>query len=221
MNQLLTELPGCALRCRQSVLIMSQKKQILFLRHKIQKAVIPTGGGEINVRDMNCMSDYLTALENMGRVEAAILRSSKIHKVMKYIAQKVQPDSILGEAEFQLIPRSRALWSLYLQVLAEDADETGIAAALGKKLVINDDGAELVGADTAIPAPQPVAPPAISPHSGDLWIWVGTHRDDTVYEPNRTMTRHPGWDSGLRAPPPECASPPDVGEEMDISTYVV
>ncbi|KAK3353870.1 hypothetical protein B0T25DRAFT_545553 [Lasiosphaeria hispida] len=198
-----------------------REKEILFLRHKIQKAVIPTGGGEIKAEDMKCVSSYLNNLERIGRVEAAILRTSKIHKLMKYIAQKVQPDRIPDEAEFQLIPRSRALWSLYLQVLAEDADGTGIAAALGKKLVINDDGAEAVGADTAIPAPQPVAPPAISPHSGDLWIWVGTHRDDTVYDPNRPMTRHPGWDDSSRAPPPECGSSPDVGEEMDISTYVV
>ncbi|KAK0620972.1 hypothetical protein B0T14DRAFT_522509 [Immersiella caudata] len=199
-----------------------REKEILFLRHKIQRAIIPKGGGEIKAGDVKCVSDYLGCLEGFGPVEATILRTSKIYKVMKYIAQKVQPDSIPGEAEFQLIPRSRALWSLYLHVLAEDADRTGIAAALGKKLVINDDdGTEAVGADTAIPALQPVAPPAIIPHPGSLWTWVSTHRDDTVYGPNRPMTRHPGLDDGSCAPPPECASPPDIGEEMDISTYLV
>ncbi|KAK0639769.1 hypothetical protein B0T16DRAFT_395436 [Cercophora newfieldiana] len=199
-----------------------REKEILYLRHKIQKAVIPTGGGEIKAKDTKCVSNYLACLENMGHVEAAMLRTSKIHKVLKYIAQKVPPDSIPGENEFQLIPRSRALWYLYLQVLAEDVDGTGIAAALDKKLVINDDdGTEAVGADATIPAPQPGAPPAIHLHPGDLWTWVSTHRNDTVYDPSRPITRHPGWDDGSCTPPPECASPPEIGEEMDISTYVV
>ena len=101
------------------------------------------GSDEIEAKDIPLVSDYLGRLEGLGHIEAGILKTTKIHKVMKYIAQKMKPQNIPHEAEFQLISRSHALWRTYLQILAEDAhentDDTGIAARLGTSLNINDD----------------------------------------------------------------------------------
>jgi hypothetical protein len=115
--------------------------------------------------EMADVSDYLTKLEQIGILEAAILRTTKIHKVMKYL-QKMEPDSIPRESEFQFISRSRALWSLYQQILAQDADGTAIAAALDTKLVINDHAADTSNIEVMIPAAAqpPIVPP---PDSGE------------------------------------------------------
>lgn len=99
---------------------------MLFLRHKIQKAVIPKSGDEIKAEDMKSVS--------------------------------------------HLIPRSRALRSLYMQILAEDADTKDLTATLDKQLVINNDTCASPSADTAIPAQRPDARPANNPHSRDLWV---------------------------------------------------
>lgn len=104
--------------------------------------MIPGHGSELEAKDMSLVSDYLGRLEGLGHIEAAILRTTKIHKVMKYI-QKMEPESIPREAEFQLISRSRALWSTYRQILAEDADDAGITAKLHTSLSINDHDASI------------------------------------------------------------------------------
>jgi len=60
-------------------------------------------------------------LEEVGRIEASILKSTKIHKVMKAIT-KLDPDTIPLEEEYRFISRARDLLDLYMNVLAEDTE---------------------------------------------------------------------------------------------------
>jgi hypothetical protein len=95
---------------------------ILFLRHKIQKALLsPRDGSEIRASEMASTSRLLQDLEEAGRIEASILKSTKIHRVMKAIT-KLAPDTIPREEEYRFISRARDLLDLYMSVLAENTE---------------------------------------------------------------------------------------------------
>ncbi|KAK0725114.1 hypothetical protein B0H67DRAFT_569601 [Lasiosphaeris hirsuta] len=81
-------------------------KEILFLRHKIQKAL-------------------LSPLDGSG------IKESEIYKVTKAIT-RLDPGRIPREDEYRFVHRARALSALYAEILAEDTEgkETRISEAL-------------------------------------------------------------------------------------------
>ncbi|KAH6685358.1 PWWP domain-containing protein [Plectosphaerella plurivora] len=100
-------------------------KEVLFLRHKLQKGLLAREG--IPKEDeMTTMSDFIAKLENMPDLEASIIRSTKINKVLKAI---LKLSSIPKEAEFNFRSRSQTLLDKWNQVLA--ATEGGAATAPG------------------------------------------------------------------------------------------
>lgn len=109
------------------------QKEVLFLRHKLQKGLLAREG--IPKEDeMRNMSDFIVKLENMPDLEASIIRSTKINKVLKAI---LKLSSIPKEAEFNFRPRSQTLLDKWNQVLA--ASEGGAAAAPAANGVNGDD----------------------------------------------------------------------------------
>jgi len=70
---------------------------------------------------MASTSRLLQDLEEAGRIEASVLKYTKIHKVMKAITN-LDPDAIPREGDYRFISRARDLVDLYMNVLAEDTE---------------------------------------------------------------------------------------------------
>ncbi|KAI9044571.1 PWWP domain protein [Aspergillus affinis] len=93
-----------------------KEKEILFVRHKLQKGFISRDQPP-KEEEMTTMSGYFTKLENYGDLEVAIIRATKINKVLKMI---VKLSSIPRDEEFQFRRRAMDLLSKWKTVL--DAD---------------------------------------------------------------------------------------------------
>lgn len=90
------------------------QKEVLFLRHKLQKGLL-TRDQEPKEEEMKTMSDYVTKLEGYPDLEVSIIRATKINKVLKAI---LKLDSIPKEDEFQFKPRSQVLLDKWNKLLA-------------------------------------------------------------------------------------------------------
>ncbi|KAA8642252.1 PWWP domain protein [Aspergillus tanneri] len=94
-----------------------KEKEILFVRHKLQKGFISRDQPP-KEEEMTTMSGYFTKLENYGDLEVAIIRATKINKVLKMI---VRLSSIPRDEEFQFRRRAMDLLSKWKTVLDADA----------------------------------------------------------------------------------------------------
>lgn len=99
------------------------QKEVLFLRHKLQKGLL-TREQIPKEEEMKLMSDYITKLESFPDLEVSIIRATKINKVLKAIL-KLQ--SIPKEAEFEFKPRSQALLDRWNKIL--NSGEAGASTA--------------------------------------------------------------------------------------------
>ncbi|KAK8089480.1 hypothetical protein PG997_004441 [Apiospora hydei] len=100
------------------------KKEILFLRHRLQKGLL-NRESEPKEDEMKSMSEFLTKLETFPDLEVSIIRATKINKVLKAI---LKLEGIPKEADFQFKPRSKSLLDKWTEILAND---TGAAPAAG------------------------------------------------------------------------------------------
>ncbi|KAJ5919041.1 hypothetical protein N7466_009984 [Penicillium verhagenii] len=93
-----------------------KEKEVLFLRHKLQKGFIsrdnPPQGNE-----MDAMATYFDKLEKHADLEVAIIRSTKINKVLKMI---VKLNTIPRDEEFNFRSRAMNLLSSWKTVLEGD-----------------------------------------------------------------------------------------------------
>ncbi|KAE8148696.1 hypothetical protein BDV25DRAFT_13682 [Aspergillus avenaceus] len=96
-----------------------KEKEILFVRHKLQKGFISRDQPP-QEEEMTSMSSYFNKLENYKDLEVSIIRSTKINKVLKMI---VKLSSIPRDEEFQFRRRAVDLLSRWKTVL--DADTVG------------------------------------------------------------------------------------------------
>lgn len=93
-----------------------KKKEVLFLRHKLQKGLL-TRDQQPKEDEMKMMSDYLAKLEGFSDLETDIIRVTKINKVLKAI---LKLDIIPKEEEFEFKPRSQVLLDKWNRLLASD-----------------------------------------------------------------------------------------------------
>lgn len=92
------------------------QKEILFLRHKLQKGLL-TRDQEPKAEEMKQMSEFVTKLEGYAELEVAIIRATKINKVLKAI---LKLPVIPKEEEFNFKPRSQSLLDKWNKLLNSD-----------------------------------------------------------------------------------------------------
>jgi hypothetical protein len=101
------------------------QKEVLFLRHKLQKGLL-TRDQEPKEEEMQLMSDYVTKLEGFPDLEVSIIRATKINKVLKAI---LKLDNIPKEDEFKFKSRSQVLLDKWNKLLAVDGSAAPAPAA--------------------------------------------------------------------------------------------
>jgi len=178
---------------------------VLMFRHRIQKGFHLPGGGTLKDDDMPILSRYLRSLEEFQDMTAHILRTVKIHKVMKHLI-RLDPKTIPREAEFKFLERARALLVKYEVMLAEDADEAILAATLDKTLVIEEDKdvenvvlsqREIKSGNEKGQFPE------------DRWVWIESDSCEI------------GWDTETFCETPAEPTPSaEVGEYMGVEALV-
>ncbi|CEJ57561.1 hypothetical protein PMG11_06250 [Penicillium brasilianum] len=94
-----------------------KEKEVLFLRHKLQKGFISR---EMPPKEdeMAAMAGYFDKLEKHSDLEVSIIRSTKINKVLKMI---VKLDTIPRDEEFHFRHRAMGILTSWKSVLETDA----------------------------------------------------------------------------------------------------
>jgi hypothetical protein len=100
---------------RSSIDIRFQK-EILFLRHKLQKGLL-TRDQDPKEEEMKQMSEYVLKLEGYADLEVSIIRATKINKVLKAI---LKLNTIPKEEDFRFKPRSQTLLDKWNKLLASE-----------------------------------------------------------------------------------------------------
>ncbi|KAI2724053.1 hypothetical protein CBS147318_984 [Penicillium roqueforti] len=115
-----------------------KEKEILFLRHKLQKGFISRDQPP-KEDEMASMAGYFDKLEKHSDLEVSIIRSTKINKVLKMI---VKLNSIPRDEEFNFRHRAMGILSSWKNIL--DADTPGPADKDEKSAVngAKEDGVE-------------------------------------------------------------------------------
>lgn len=93
---------------------------VLYIRHKLQKGFISRDSPP-NAEEMSAMSNYISKLESYGDLEVAIIRVTKINKVLKMI---VKLNSLPRDEELQIRQRAMTLLSKWRHDL-EDVPTPG------------------------------------------------------------------------------------------------
>ncbi|KAJ5664736.1 hypothetical protein N7462_011549 [Penicillium macrosclerotiorum] len=94
-----------------------KEKEVLFLRHKLQKGFISRDQPP-KEDEMAAMATYFDKLEKHADLEVSIIRSTKINKVLKMI---VKLDSIPRDEEFNFRHRAMNILTSWKSVLETDA----------------------------------------------------------------------------------------------------
>lgn len=102
----------------------TRQKEVLFLRHKLQRGLLTKGQGP-KEEEMKIMSDYIGKLEAFPDLEVSIIRATKINKVLKAI---MKLDSIPKEDEYNFKDRSSVLLKQWTKLLDVDEKPSGEAA---------------------------------------------------------------------------------------------
>lgn len=99
---------------------------VLFLRHKLQKGFLSRDQAP-QEDEMPQMSTYIKKLEGYADLEVAIIRTTKINKVLKAL---IKLNTIPRDEEYQFRKRSLDLLSQWNKIMgAEPADNEGGGAA--------------------------------------------------------------------------------------------
>ncbi|KAG5437194.1 hypothetical protein PCANB_001172 [Pneumocystis canis] len=106
-----------------------KKQQVLFLRHKLQRIMLTTGKIPSEA-DMPIVSEQLEKLETFKGIDAAILRTTKIGKVLKRI---VQLSDIPNNEEYSIKERSEKLLDFWKDLLENPSNNNIIKDNQEKK----------------------------------------------------------------------------------------
>ncbi|TQS38292.1 hypothetical protein Golomagni_01204 [Golovinomyces magnicellulatus] len=112
------------------LLLIILQKEILFLRHKLQKGLL-TKDQALKSEDMKLMSEFIEKLEAYTDLEVNIIRQTKINKVLKAIL-KLQ--EIPLEHEYRFKPRSQSLLDEWNKLFANDSGYPTAPSANGTKI---------------------------------------------------------------------------------------
>ncbi|KAG5519717.1 hypothetical protein PMAC_001874 [Pneumocystis sp. 'macacae'] len=96
-----------------------KKQQVLFLRHKLQRIMLTTGKAPSEA-DMPIVSEQLEKLETFKGIDVAILRTTKIGKVLKRI---VQLSDIPANEKYSIKERSEKLLVFWKDLLEKPNDD--------------------------------------------------------------------------------------------------
>ncbi|CAD0085833.1 unnamed protein product [Aureobasidium mustum] len=96
-----------------------REKAVLYLRHRLQKGFLMRDQTP-KEDEMSTMNDFFTQLEGYENLEPAIIRGTKIYKVLRGI---IKLSSIPKEEEFQFKKRSNDLLALWHDALGSKGDE--------------------------------------------------------------------------------------------------
>jgi len=102
-----------------------KQKEVLYLRYKLQRGLL-SKEGKPQEDEMVNMSKFIDMLEAMPDLEGAIIRETRINKVMKQI---LKLDSIPKESEFKFKSRSQELLNKWNKVMASDGAAPAPASA--------------------------------------------------------------------------------------------
>lgn len=104
---------------------------VLYFRHKLQKGFLTSEAPKDT--EMSTMAGYFDQLEGLPELEQGIIRTTKIHKVLKAI---LKLGSIPKDEDYHFKDRSMALLTKWQKVLTDggegDGDKTEAAAAVEK-----------------------------------------------------------------------------------------
>ncbi|KAK4550392.1 hypothetical protein LTR36_003359 [Oleoguttula mirabilis] len=101
-----------------------REKAVLYLRHRLQKGFLSRDQAP-QESEMAGMADFFTQLEGYENLEPAIIRVTKIHKVLKAI---VKLSSIPKDEELQFKKRSGAMLETWNKRMEADGDAAPAAA---------------------------------------------------------------------------------------------
>lgn len=96
-----------------------KEKTIYYLRHKLQKGFLSRDEAPKD-EAMAEMSDFLSQLENHKEIDSAMIKKTKIHKVLKGI---VKLATIPKESEYEFKKRSHALLDVWSKRLDAEGGE--------------------------------------------------------------------------------------------------
>ncbi|KAK5135348.1 hypothetical protein LTR08_005290 [Meristemomyces frigidus] len=117
--------------------LAQREKAVLYLRHRLQKGFLSRDQAPQET-EMSTMADFFTQLENYENLEPAIIRTTKIHKVLKAI---VKLSTIPKDEDFNFKKRSAALLEIWNKRMEADG-EGGPAAADEPKSAAPEEKAE-------------------------------------------------------------------------------
>ncbi len=120
--------PGPATGASYADGFQNKQKEVLFLRHKLQKGLL-TRDQEPKPDEMKLMSDYVAKLEGFPDLEVSIIRATQINKVLKAILKLA---SIPKEDEFRFKTRSQDLLDKWNKLLAVDGPPAAVNGVNGK-----------------------------------------------------------------------------------------
>ncbi|KAI9682873.1 MAG: hypothetical protein M1829_006307 [Trizodia sp. TS-e1964] len=127
--------------------IVKKEKSILFYRHKLQKGFL-TRDQMPKPEEMKLMGDFITSLEDYSDLEAHIIRSTKINKVLKGI---IKLSSIPRDEEFHFRQRSIDLLGAWNKILASSPDPSANETATSNGAQTEKKGGEAETGLTADP----------------------------------------------------------------------
>ncbi|KAM3419756.1 hypothetical protein BST61_g3089 [Cercospora zeina] len=98
--------------------VAQREKAVLYLRHRLQKGFLSRDQAP-KEDEMASMAEFFTQLEGYENLEPAIIRLTKIHKVLKAI---VKLASVPKDDEFNFKKRSSAMLEIWNKRLEADGD---------------------------------------------------------------------------------------------------
>ena len=107
--------------------LQNREKAILYLRHRLQKGFLSRDQAPQEA-EMAGMADFFTQLEGYESLEPAIIRNTKVHKVLKAI---VKLAAIPKEEQYNFKKRSAALlevWNKRMDTEPESAPASAVEA---------------------------------------------------------------------------------------------
>lgn len=93
-----------------------KQKEVLYLRYKLQRGLLSKDAPP-KAEEMKSMAEYISMLENMPKLEAVVIKETRIYKVMKQI---IKLSNIPHEEEYQFKSRSQKLLDGWNKTLASD-----------------------------------------------------------------------------------------------------